>query len=1114
MICRRAAILFALSLVAVAVSCGGSGGDPTAPSPTPAPAAATAYVAVPTATPHQPVDYSTIDRDHYGKATASLEERVYLADVVVRARLVSAASDVLTFTAIEYLKGGGPDTITVRASTTNRDTQWDDQDAILFLSPLDDESADFAFTDTTEWDYWESWGVPIDAPYNYTGDLPEGYHVRSRNPVWLPIDNSAGGAGGAWGQAQTDIIIEYDAEGSPETVSTAKLSGLISTLTLPSGSSGAGGASGSSAGRFTAEDVQNCIIIVVGTRRGTRDYAAYYGEPWQPPVGRFSIDSGQADSTAYRFDYGLDLNDAISGNQKYDRFGLSGPDAHLFNARVYDDDNDSLNGYTADVVTRRPLPAGVYGFKYHTYHHLFEPCGYDDESEVRDMIVAVHPPRGTIYEAFFDPATTTAGTGYATGATTTGVLKPTTFSVGGVSTTITGLKWQGGSVVLWLSPFVSLTDQQIEFIALTGTTTLVLRVSDATADRAAGTLTWTVADRPWSGGDQLMLRIRPAQDYPPAPQGVSLAVSDDAFTVSWNAVAATSGYRVEHRASGGEWASVTATTTSRTISPDGGVSCGHEFRVFAHGDGETHFAGWGPASQVVSHSSGACNRAPVFATSTYAFSIPEDTPAWEVVGAVAAADPNVGDFVTYHITAGNEGDVFQASAGNDVGHMVVRGALDYETRSSYTLTVEARDGKAGGTARATVVISVTGIAKGTPSAPRDVSVVLSGDAFTITWSAVSGVGRYRAQHRTGGSGDWTDLDAATSTSRTFSPEGGPVCETAYEFRVQAQGDGVTHVVAWGQPSAPVSHTTGPCNRPPVFATSTYAFSVAEDATTSTAVGAVAASDPDGDAVAYSITAGNDGGAFSIDGGSGSIAVASPLDYETTVSYTLAVRAADGNGSAATATVHISVTNVAEGTPSAPQGVVVSLADGTFTISWNAVSGAGRYRAQHRTGSSGDWTSLDATASTTQAFSPEGGVACGTTFEFRVQARGDGETHVVAWGEASAPVSHTAATCNLPPVFATSTYAFSVAENTAAWSVIGSVSATDPNEGDFVTYHITAGNAGGKFIASAGNDVGHILLRGALDYESVSSYTLTVEARDGNGGTARATVVITVTDVAD
>ena len=41
-----------------------------------------------------------------------------------------------------------------------------------------------------------------------------------------------------------------------------------------------------------------------------------------------------------------------------------------------------------------------------------------------------------------------------------------------------------------------------------------------------------------------------------------------------------------------------------------------------------------------------------------------------------------------------------------------------------------------------------------------------------------------------------------------------------------------------------------------------------------------------------------------------------------------------------------------------------------------------------------------------------------------------------------------------------------------------------------------------------------MVRRALDYETASSYSLTVEARDGNGGKGTATVAISVTDVAE
>ena len=68
-----------------------------------------------------------------GAATASLEERIWLSDVIVRANLTSAQNGVLNFSAVEYLKGTGPITFQVNAETANRPTTWDSQEAVLFL---------------------------------------------------------------------------------------------------------------------------------------------------------------------------------------------------------------------------------------------------------------------------------------------------------------------------------------------------------------------------------------------------------------------------------------------------------------------------------------------------------------------------------------------------------------------------------------------------------------------------------------------------------------------------------------------------------------------------------------------------------------------------------------------------------------------------------------------------------------------------------------------------------------------------------------------------------------------------------------------------------------------
>ena len=79
----------------------------------------------------------------------------------------------------------------------------------------------------------------------------------------------------------------------------------------------------------------------------------------------------------------------------------------------------------------------------------------------------------------------------------------------------------------------------------------------------------------------------------------------------------------------------------------------------------------------------------------------------------------------------------------------------------------------------------------------------------------------------------------------------------------------------------------------------------ESLVTGRAVATILSSDPENDALTYSITAGNTGNAFTI-ANTGAITTAAALDYETTTSYTLTITAIDssGNDSSTTQTVNV------------------------------------------------------------------------------------------------------------------------------------------------------------------------------------------------------------------
>ena len=101
-----------------------------------------------------------------------------------------------------------------------------------------------------------------------------------------------------------------------------------------------------------------------------------------------------------------------------------------------------------------------------------------------------------------------------------------------------------------------------------------------------------------------------------------------------------------------------------------------------------------------------------------------------------------------------------------------------------------------------------------------------------------------------------------------------------------------------------------------------------------------------------------------------------------------------------------------------------------------------------------------------------------------------------------------ATANTAPTFAQDSYSATLVENTEFGSVVVVVQASDVDAGDTLTYSITAGNDAGLF---AINEDGEISLAGALDYETATTHTISVQVEDSAGLTDTAEVTVSVTD---
>ena len=389
--------------------------------------------------------------------------------------------------------------------------------------------------------------------------------------------------------------------------------------------------------------------------------------------------------------------------------------------------------------------------------------------------------------------------------------------------------------------------------------------------------------------------------------------------------------------------------------------------------------------------------------------------------------------------------------------------------------------------------------------------------------------------------------------------------TSYELTVRA-GDGSLHS------DVTVTVNVTDVQEAPEFAEGSYAFDLAENAdggATSVALGAVSATDPENSTITYSIEAGDSGGLFAIDPGTGALSYeGAGEDYESgTTSYELTVRASDG-GLHSDVTVAVNVTDLQE--PEEVEPLVTQSEQSTpQTVSEPAgedfaanISTAGRIAvgdtATGKIGSTGDRDGfavelvagrtyiIDLRGSPTGdgtlndpylrgikgpdgsriagVSNDDGGEGYNSQLNFTPTESG---THYIIAGAYSglgtyevevrdvSPQTAQQETVNGPPAFGETSYEFTLAENADGGTngvSLGAVSAADP-EDSTITYSIEAGDSGGLFAIDS--ETGALSYQGAgEDYESgATSYELTVRASDG-GLHSDVTVAVNVTDVAE
>ena len=636
---------------------------------------------------------------------------------------------------------------------------------------------------------------------------------------------------------------------------------------------------------------------------------------------------------------------------------------------------------------------------------------------------------------------------------------------------------------------------------------VTIKVSDGTAsDTLPVTITLTdVAEQPAT---------------PAAPSVSATSGSTTSVDVAWTAPGrnggpALTGYSVQYRVGSSgvfrAW-SHSGTSVSATIT---GLTANTSYQVQVRAlNGETPSA-WSPSG--TGRTNSPANSAPVFAAASLTRSLAENTAANTNVGAAvpAATDADSGDTLTYSMEGTDSGSfAFDAATRRIKTRSGV--TYDFETKTSYSVTIKASDGTASDTV--TVTINLTDLAEqpARPAAPSVSATSGSTTSVDVAWTAPARNGGpaltgYNVQYRAGSSGvfrAWSH--SGTSVSATIT---GLTANTSYQVQVRAL-NGETPS-AWS-PSG-TGRTNTPANSAPVFAAASLTRSVAENTAANTNVGAVvpAATDANGDTLTYSME-GTDSGSFSFDAATRRIKTRSGVtyDFETKTSYSVTIKVSDGTASD-TVTVTITLTDVAEqpATPAAPSVSATSGSTTSLNVAWGAPARNGGpvltgYNVQYRAGSSGvfrAWSHSGTSVSATIT-----GLTANTSYQVQIRAL-NGETPS-AWSPSG--TGRTNSPTNSAPVFAAASLTRSLAENTAANTNVGAAvpAATDADSGDTLTYSMEGANSASFAFDAATR---RIKTRSGVtyDFETKTSYSVTIKASDG---TASDTVPVTInlTDVAE
>ena len=357
------------------------------------------------------------------QSPTSTEELIFLSEIVARARLVSVEPGarlyrdgqqrpvfVFRFRVVEYLKGSGDDELTVtllaespdgpfagyhyagasptpdaeealrtaKSRLAQRDTRWDNREALIFLNPstIPGESGAYEFAG------------------RYATTVLYNYAVTSEyNRAWLPASApSRDAVADAAIDAALDSAEPHYLTGEPFDTAQPQAPGVVAGSVSPPESSAA---AISLSGIKSLIEANEAMLAKGEGVPGYEDCvkemfefdAALYSDDARLPnsLERY-IPSGQP--TGYRL---WPKVGQYEESAFYARWWTTGPDADLFIFRIADDpDNDPTTGYAWEEIATRPIPQGSYLFYANNQPSIWVPCDYSPTGQshlnkMRDM---------------------------------------------------------------------------------------------------------------------------------------------------------------------------------------------------------------------------------------------------------------------------------------------------------------------------------------------------------------------------------------------------------------------------------------------------------------------------------------------------------------------------------------------------------------------------------------------------------------------------------------------------------------------------------------------------------------------------------------------------------